>query len=60
VELKLASGTSVPDRLQDLADVLHLIRANALGEDFAAQLHAHVQPKYRELWAHAQRPPREL
>jgi len=34
-------------------------RANALREDFAARLHAHVQPKYRELWGLAQRPPRE-
>ena len=56
VELKLASGLSAPDRLQDLADVIQLIRANRLGEDFADGLHAYVQPKYRELWGHAQRP----
>jgi hypothetical protein len=30
IELKLASGMSSPDRLQDLADVLSLIRANRL------------------------------
>jgi hypothetical protein len=56
VELKLASGLSAPDRLQDFADVIALIRANALPESFADPLHALVQPKYRELWGYAQRP----
>lgn len=56
IELKLASGLSAPDRLQDFADVISLIRANALGEQFAATLHPYVQPKYRELWGYAQRP----
>lgn len=56
IELKLASGLSAPDRLQDHADVLALIRANGLGEHFADSLHTYVQPKYRELWSHAQRP----
>ncbi|MEO6594571.1 MAG: hypothetical protein ABIP94_07445, partial [Planctomycetota bacterium] len=56
VELKLASGLSAPDRLQDFADVLSVIRSNQLGEHFADQLHPYVQPKYRELWGHAQRP----
>jgi hypothetical protein len=49
IELKLASGISAPDRLQDLADVLALIRANRLGEDFAASLDAYVRDKYLEL-----------
>jgi hypothetical protein len=53
-ELKLASGTSSPDRLQDLADVLSLIRANGLEEAFAETLDASVREKYRELWRAAQ------
>jgi hypothetical protein len=56
VELKLASGLSAPDRLQDLADVVALIRANTLGEDFAAALDPSVRAKYAELWLAAQRP----
>ena len=56
IELKLASGMSAPDRLQDFADVIHLIRARALTENYAAQLDAEVRDKYRELWGHAQRP----
>lgn len=49
IELKLASGISAPDRLQDLADVLALLRANGLGEDFAASLDPYVRDKYLEL-----------
>jgi len=56
IELKLASGLSAPDRLQDFADVIQLIRKNALVEHFADQLHPYVQPKFRELWGYAQRP----
>jgi hypothetical protein len=56
VELKLASGLSAPDRMQDFADVIQLIRCNRLGEHFADGLHAYVQPKYRELWGYAQNP----
>jgi hypothetical protein len=54
VELKLASGISAPHRLRDLADVLELIRARDLPEDFADQLDASVREKYRELWTAAQ------
>ena len=54
VELKLASGLSAPDRLQDLADVVALIRANTLEESFADRLDASVRGKYRELWGAAQ------
>jgi hypothetical protein len=56
VELKLASGMSAPDRLQDLADVIQMIRKNALGEHFGDQLHPCVRPKFQELWGVAQRP----
>lgn len=60
VELKLASGLSAPDRLKDLDDVIQLIRTNQLPEGFAADLHASVQAKYRELWGYAQRPTGEF
>ncbi len=54
IELKLASGVSLPHRLQDLADVAKLIEVNALGEHFGYQLHPWVRPKYAELWRNAQ------
>ena len=54
VELKLASGISAADRLQDLADVVALIRANRLEEDFATRLDPYVRAKYIELWGAAQ------
>ena len=56
IELKLAAGLSAPDRLQDLADVLSLVRANGLQESFAEALDSSVREKYRELWAAAQNP----
>jgi hypothetical protein len=59
IELKLASGLSAPDRPRDFDDVIQLIRANALAEDYAAQLHPDVRAKYRELWGYARIPPRE-
>ncbi len=54
VEMKLASGLDTPDRLQDLADVIALIRRNRLGLAFSEQLHPAVESKFRELWQHAQ------
>jgi hypothetical protein len=54
VELKLASGQSAAHRIQDLADVVALIRANGLAQDFASQLDASVRDKYIELWRAAQ------
>ncbi|MEE9126851.1 MAG: hypothetical protein V3U11_06895 [Planctomycetota bacterium] len=56
IELKLASGISAPDRLQDLADVISLIRANVLAKDFGANLDDYVRQKYEELWEAAQLP----
>ncbi len=56
IELKLASGISAADRLQDLADVLALVRANRLPESFAEDLDPSVRDKYRELWQAAQCP----
>jgi hypothetical protein len=54
LELKLASGISAADRIQDLADVVALIRANHLSEDFETRLDASVREKYAELWRAAQ------
>lgn len=53
VELKLASGTSAPGRLRDLADVQELIRAEGLDESFADQLDPSVRTKFLELLADA-------
>jgi hypothetical protein len=54
IELKIASGLSAPSRLQDWADVIALVRANDLREDYAQELNPHVRQKYAELWALAQ------
>ncbi|MBI2945056.1 MAG: hypothetical protein HYY25_12710 [Candidatus Wallbacteria bacterium] len=54
LELKLASGMTAPHRPRDLDDVIQLIRANALGLDYAQRLDPYVQGKYRELWDAAQ------
>jgi hypothetical protein len=54
IELKLASGSSAPHRLKDLADVLELIRALSLPLDKAQELDASVREKYEELWRAAQ------
>ncbi len=56
LELKLASGMTAPHRLQDLADVLRLIRETKLSRELAAQLSPYVRPKYDELWILAQHP----
>jgi hypothetical protein len=56
IELKLASGLWATDRLQDLADVIHLIRANRLPVEFGEGLHADVRAKCRELWSAAKNP----
>jgi hypothetical protein len=54
IELKLASGMTAPHRLRDLADVLELIRAVHLTEDFGQKLDPYVQSKYADLWRAAQ------
>ncbi len=54
LELKLASGMTAPHRLRDLADVIELIRVNALEEKLAESLHPYVREKFRELWRAAQ------
>lgn len=54
IELKLASGMTAAHRLQDLADVLALIRVNQLPLEMADTLDPFVRDKYAELWGHAQ------
>ena len=54
LELKLASGISAAHRLQDLADVLRLIRVNGLARDYAGALDPSVRAKFDELWVAAQ------
>lgn len=56
LELKTASGMTAPHRLQDLADVLRLIRENSLPRDYAEQLDPYVRAKFDELWQAAQHP----
>lgn len=54
IELKVASGMTAPHRLRDLADVIELIRQNAVEEGFSEVLHPYVREKFRELWQAAQ------
>ena len=49
VELKISSGMTAKDRLQDLADVQRLIKQHHLKADFANQLHPYVRSKFLEL-----------
>ena len=49
VELKLASGMTASNRLQDLADVQRLIDVHRLSRRFDAQLHPYVRGKFMEL-----------
>jgi len=56
VEMKLASGMTAPHRLQDLADVLGVIRAADLPRDFGARLDPYVRDKFEELWLAARHP----
>jgi hypothetical protein len=54
IEMKLASGMTAPHRLNDLADVLRLIREAGLPRELGSTLDPYVQAKYDELWALAQ------
>ena len=54
IELKLASGMTAAHRLQDMADVIQLIRANQLPVDYADQLNPYVREKFNEMWQAAQ------
>jgi len=50
IELKLASGMTVPHRLKDLADVQELIKIRQLQPEFAEQLDPYVRGKFLELY----------
>ncbi len=54
IELKLASGMTAPHRLQDLADVIQLIRVNQLPRDYSRELNPYVHEKFYEMWEAAQ------
>ncbi|MEZ6061241.1 MAG: hypothetical protein R3C19_12825 [Planctomycetaceae bacterium] len=54
LELKLASGMTAAHRMQDMADVMNLIRVNQLPAVFAEQLNPYVREKFLELWQAAQ------
>jgi hypothetical protein len=54
IELKIASGMTAPHRLKDLADVIELIRANALPSGYGEELHPYVRDRFAELWRAAQ------
>jgi hypothetical protein len=56
IEMKLASGMTAPHRLQDLADVLRLIRAAELPREFAEQIDPYVRGKFDELWLASRHP----
>jgi hypothetical protein len=49
IEMKLRSGTKHLVRLQDLADVVGLIRARDLTSAFASQIAKELRPEFRKL-----------
>ncbi|HUP76970.1 MAG TPA: hypothetical protein VM260_00315 [Pirellula sp.] len=54
IELKLASGMTAAHRLQDMADVMNLIRANNLELEYRKILNPYVAAKFEEMWNAAQ------
>ncbi len=50
IELKLASGTTAPHRLRDLADVQDLTARLALPLELADRLDPSVRDAYAALW----------
>ena len=54
LELKLASGMTAAHRMQDMADVMNLIRANQLPFEYVNQLNPYVASSFTELWHVAQ------
>lgn len=54
LELKITSGMTASHRLQDMADVIQLIRVNRLPLEFSQKLNPFVVGKYQELWQAAQ------
>lgn len=56
IELKLASGMTAPHRMQDLSDVMRLIRVAQLPREFGEQIDPYVREKFTEMWELAQHP----
>jgi hypothetical protein len=54
IEIKLASGLTLPSRLKDHVDVMELIKVNRLPAGYADLLHPFVRAKFAELWSNAQ------
>jgi hypothetical protein len=54
IELKLASGMTAAHRMQDMADVMNLIRINKLATRYSQSLNPYVATKFEELWKAAQ------
>ena len=54
LELKMASGMTAIHRMQDKADVMHLIRVNQLPFGYVETLNPYVAEAFRELWQAAQ------
>lgn len=54
LELKLASGMTAAHRMQDMADVMNLIRINQLPFEYVNQLNPYVSSAFTELWHAAQ------
>jgi hypothetical protein len=59
IELELAAGNSAPHRLEDLADVLEVVRARELPRDLGVALDPFVRGRYDELLQAAQTRDRE-
>lgn len=54
IELKLASGMTAEHRLQDMADVIELVRVNQLSLAYGNELNPYVREKYQAMWRAAQ------
>lgn len=54
IELKLACGMSAPERLQDFADVIALVKTNDLKESFGQTLNSYVIEAWLDLWKRSQ------
>lgn len=54
IELKLASGITTNHRPRDLDDVIQLIKANDLPQDYTDQIDEYVRSSFLQMWQAAQ------
>lgn len=54
IEMKIACGMSAPERLQDFADVIALIKVNSLKASFGNQLNPYLADAWIDLWNRSQ------